>query len=254
MSTNKWLCENPEISYGIVVGLNWGMEIMLHWWWEHYSFHNRFPVTFFDLGMTPSAVRYCQERGEVVKVKVPYEDLKKRMKVPLHWEKKTYGEGIYYLQQYRRFSWFKKPFCLLHSPYRYTLWLDIDCQVRGDLFDAFFYSENDQGISLASTDGINASLHRIAGWDAPSSHFVNSGVVAFKHGSSVIEAWAKAVRTWEEMFYGDQDVLAEVLSRGKKKLQELPRVYNWRVNKWGENSSVLIAHYAGEARKSLFKI
>lgn len=249
LPVDQWWHQNPKIPYGVVVGFNWGMEVLLPWWWQHYSRHNSFPVTFFDLGMTPAAARFCKERGSLIKVKIPFSFLSKRMDVPSHWEKRTREEGIYYLNQYRRLSWFKKPFCLLHTPYQNTVWLDLDCQVRADLFDLFLYAENDQGIGLAPTDEMNASFQKLAGWDVSLSHHINSGVIVYKHGCSTIKAWVESIKNWDLKFYGDQDLLAEILHRENKKLEEVPRIYNWRVNKWGENPSSFIAHYAGDARK-----
>ena len=51
------------VECGVVVGSDIGSEWMLEWWFNNYSKHNDFPVTFVDYGMSLEASRWCEERG-----------------------------------------------------------------------------------------------------------------------------------------------------------------------------------------------
>jgi hypothetical protein len=120
-------CDTP----GVMTGCDARQEWLLPWWWRHYRRHNDYPVAFADLGMTPAARAWCAQRGSVVDVgpvAQPFEAVQAQAGKPV-------PPG-----------WFAKPLAILRSPFRWTLWLDADCEVRGPLAEAFAYA--DRGLAV----------------------------------------------------------------------------------------------------------
>jgi hypothetical protein len=80
------------------------------------SLAGRIPLTVFDAGLNPRQRRFAQEHARVL-------DLPPLLFPPA-------GDRRMWV------SW-NKPLFLLNSPYKYTLWIDSDCLVTGDLSPLF---------------------------------------------------------------------------------------------------------------------
>lgn len=228
---------------GTIVGCDQSQEWLLPWWWKHYSAHNTIPVSFMDFGLSPAARTWCAQRGSCVDltaintdefVHAPNDlDLKKK------WESRC-GEALWP----ERLAWFKKPFACLHSPYTHSIWLDLDCQVRGSLIPLFHYLSLGVEIALRKENEETQQLHQRLGFLLPGEINYNSGVIAFQKSSPIIQQWVEEAVQRNEQFIGDQQALSRAVFKHKPLFMELPSGCNWSLMD-GFDEEALIHHYHG---------
>ena len=235
-SFRKWRTDNLSEKDGIVVGSDITQEWLLPWWWEHYSRHNSYPVAFVDFGMSEEMKTWCKERGEWIFLGLADIFVAERQEIdPALAEKMegTHGKVIWT----SRNAWFKKPLACLQSPFRRSVWIDLDCQIFGSIAKLFELCEP----SLAMAR------------ELPPFHSVkanyNSGVIAFKHGISAIKTWADQSFTHNHEFTGDQDILYTLIHEQKLDITEIPTIYNWS-RSYPENKEAIILHWQGPQGKS----
>lgn len=222
-SPNAELCTwNHKISHdeGVVVLADANVEWMLPWWFARYRRFNAKPVQFVDNGMSRAGVAFCKAHGLHLSLRQRSPDME-----PLP-------------------GWSAKPAAILSSPFRRTLYMDLDCEVLSNLDHVF---------ALAH-DGLH--VHRDIPWEkteAFKSRFgadeiaYNSGVVAVSHGHSLVEKWAAAIALDPRKYFGDQDYLTE-LSRANP-IQFLPSEdNNLRLDPYCSAAS--IRHHTGPAGKA----
>lgn len=227
--------ENPS-GDGVIVGTDETQEWMLKWWWDHYSKHNDYPVTFFDMGMSKSARNWCEKRGNILSFSFPEGWIKPKEEVApsdrAFWEKKYHGdlwEG--------RTEWFAKPFLLLKTPYQRTIWMDLDCEVRRPIAPLFEYADKGEGLSILS-------------FQLKEMEIYNTGVIAFRHGSSIPPKWAEHTRDYNHKHFGDETVLMEMLEKEKLSITPHPLIYNWPTI-IPQDGNTVIRHHAGGYGKSM---
>jgi hypothetical protein len=220
---------------GIIVGCDRYQEWLLPWWWSHYSVHNSYPVIFIDMGMSEEGVAWCQEKGACFSLSQDVFSSPKEKLSPAvrnSWEE-SHGTGIWKL----RSAWLKKPFALLHSPFAFTLWLDLDCQVVGELeplFNTLFFGAD---LSLAQDPQIPKTL-------LPGEIPYNSGVLVFRKGAPILTQWIETMMELETQLPGDQDFLSRAIFLHQPLLFELPEIYNW-LRHSGTNDKAIINHFSG---------
>lgn len=152
----QWANE-PDEELGIVIGVDKNQEWMLDWWWETYFRHNDYPVLFADFGMSPRGLDFCRSKGKV-SGRVELDDT----------------------------PWFKKPFGCLQSTFQRAIWLDTDCEVRGNLKPLFqlpgghqFSATIDRGTPRQWFDALPKGMS-----------VFNSGTLVYSHGEPVVQKWA----------------------------------------------------------------
>jgi hypothetical protein len=233
---------------GVVVGCDANQEWLLPWWWEHYSIYNRYPVLFIDFGMTPQGIAYCQERGSYLPlgtiplIEKPIEDSKRAI-----WEE-HYSSALWD----QRMICFKKPFALLLSPFSFSLWLDLDCQVQKSLepmFNSLFWGAD---IAICKERESVQKLHQEKGFLQPHEVNYNSGVILLRKGAPVLQTWAKEVELHNDQHIFDQQALSRVLSLSNTPLIELPPLFNWS-RAQGSNPEAYIQHFHGGILKQLIR-
>lgn len=97
---------------GVMTGCNQTNEKHLQSWFQSYSKHNTFPVTFCDFGMSETARTFCETNGNLLK-----------------------ATG--------------KAFALPLSPYEKTIWTDINCQVNEFLAPLFEMAHVKDGFAIS---------------------------------------------------------------------------------------------------------
>jgi hypothetical protein len=223
-----WRQENLRDEDGIVVASDQTHEWLLPWWWDHYRKYNDHPVVFVDFGLSLKAKNWCKERGEFALLPVPDIFVKEKQEIdPLlstDWE---LGFGNKFWPS--RNAWFKKPLACLRSPFRRTIWLDIDCEIRGSIQKLFDYADRAQVGLVRERSG---SLY-------------NSGVIVFRHGISLIEQWAKESFEKNHLFRGDQEILSNMIKEKKLDIEKLPEIYNWS-RLYEDNPDALVLHWHGD--------
>jgi len=228
-SYRKWRTANRQEKDGILVATDLTQEWLLPWWWQNYRKFNTHPVAFVDLGMSEEAKEWCKERGEWIPL--PVADIfvaTKEEVTPSLVEAMEKACGNLFWTS--RNAWFKKPLACLQSPFRRTIWIDLDCQVQGAIEPLFSTCES--MIAMVSE----------------TERFYNSGVIVFKEYTPLIESWADAAFERNHEYRGDQDILNQLIQEQNLPVFELPESCNWMRIK-GENPEALIMHWHGQYGK-----
>jgi hypothetical protein len=217
---------------GVLIASDENLEWMLPWWWDRYKKQNQDPVLCVDLGMSPAASTWWKERGLYLRPQMNLPSFEKETIVPLRrqtWEKKFSG-----INWTRRSAWMHKPFIMGLSPFETTLWLDIDCEVRGSLdplFNTLFF-------------GADFAIAR----DPLEEQMYNSGVIVMRKGSSLLQRWQQFMRECHAEFLGDQQGLSHLIHQEQLSFLELPAIYNWSAQ-LDLRAEVLIRHFHGTLMK-----
>lgn len=238
----QWKKDSIIAPEGIIIGCSQNQEWMLPWWWVNYSLHNIFPITILDFGdMSPQAIAWCKDRGNYVKLQVPDFLAKKQDVDPnlaAKWEDKR--RQIWTLRPF----WFNRILYFLETPYKKTIWIDLDCQVLKALNSIFesFLEENTFAIAPEAKEEMEKN--RKAGILAPNATMYNAGVTAFTHGSEIIYEWVRRCVTENHLYMSTQPILADILQSNKFPFAQLPITYNWAMAQ-GYNPEAQILHYWG---------
>jgi hypothetical protein len=244
-----WMYKKPLLKRGVLIASDSRAEWMIPWLWFHYVKHNKTPILVVDLGMSKDARNWCERIGLVLDFAYPNFCLSPKDQVPLKLQR-TY-ERLFKVKDFwkSREQWFKKPFCMLQSPFETTVWLDLDCEVRGSLADLFTMHENNPGIRIAKE-----SERSIATWVATKilkekEVLYNCGVVVYTHGTPVLLDWTKEILLHNHLASGEQDTLCYLLRKKNYRIYPLPKIYNWHVKR-GENPEAVINHWVGDWGKA----
>lgn len=238
----SWRTEGLLDQDGVITGANELHEPLLPCWWKCYRQHNDYPVTFIDFGMSDAARKWCSERGKVIKLSIPLNLFENRQL-----ENPKWGNRVV------RKIWFQKPFAFLQTPYKRTLWIDVDCEVKGNLSILFPKAENPSGMALAHSSPEKLEKRIQKGFLKQGEKGFNSGVVAYLHGCPIVQEWALASVEMEGSYMGDQDILSRVILDQHYPVTVLPNEYNWRVSPWGDNEKALIVHWNSSSKDQFFK-
>ena len=222
---------------GVLVASDCTLEWAFPWWWARYRKHNTHPVAFVDLGMTAEKKEWCKRRGPLIPLRVGDFTEEVGREIALEWEGKT---GTSFWES--RGAWFKKPFACLQSPFDRTLWIDVDCEIRGSIAPLFDYVSLPMGLAMAK-EQLDFSR---------SYQCYNSGVIAFRKNHPIIQGWADACLKLNGQFRADDDVFAYMLSQKGVEIDEIPPLYNWsRCLK--ENRNAIIQHWHGSHGKTVIR-
>ncbi len=229
-----WSKKNSTSEEGIIVGSDLTQEWLVPWWLSHYRKYNTHPVAFVDFGMSEEMKKWCQAEGELVRLFVAdiFVAEKKQIDPSLALSmEKACGKEFWP----SRDAWFKKPLACLQSPFDKSIWIDLDCEIRGSLKPLF------------ELCGENLAIARDF---IPENPVYNSGVFAFKKGLRLIEKWADACFERNHEFRGDQDVLNALIQEQNIPLSEISPLYNWsRCHE--ENPEAAILHWHGPHGKAV---
>lgn len=179
----RWATEPPRGARGIVVGADEKQAWMLPWFVDNLRRSGcRLPLAITDFGLADQWRRRAREHALVFDPHGPASIA----------------------------GWHLKPFALLRSPWRDSLWLDLDCQVLSDPTEII-----DAGVSFGLTRDPHAKLSRPNGWA--------TGVVVARRSEPVVEAWARSVAAGTHR--GDQEALDALRDSVEPRTVELPRRY-----------------------------
>jgi hypothetical protein len=234
---------------GIIIGCDQRQEWLLPWWWKHYSMYNSFPVVFTDFGMSEKAISWCKERGECIvlpSAKILHEN-EISVSGKDSWENR-YGKGIWL----SRSAWFKKPLSLLLSPFLTGIWIDLDCQINGELDPLFNSLISGAEIGLVREPHFVQTYDRENGFLLPQETNYNSGVIVFRQNASILHQWVVEAITNNSEYPGDQQALSRAIYKHRPTLIELPFTFNW-LRFLGPQPDALIYHHSGGGKLELLK-
>lgn len=219
---------------GVIIATDETQEWMLKWWWNNYRAHNQVPVTIFDLGMSNSARKWCKTIGAVSSFSLPEGWIKPKESISpkaiKEWES-TYPGDLWT----GRPKWFTKPFLLLRSPYERTVWMDLDCEVRGSILPLFDYCNGENGFSILSFPIEEIEVY-------------NTGVIVSRNRAVIPKKWAEHTYSHNEKHFGDETILMEVIEKEGLKLTPHPLIYNWPTM-IPQDGGTVIRHHVGKYAK-----
>ena len=217
---------------GIMVGADLAQDWILPWWWGHYRRHNSYPLIFIDLGMSFEMKDWCKARGEYLRLRELDFAVEKEEIAPQIVQKL---EGAFGTQFWDcRNAWLKKPLACLKSPFQRTLWIDLDCEIRGSLEPLFAYADPPPGLAMAKDQH-----------DPPDPYPIyNSGVIAFRPDAPILQEWARWCVERNSTLRGDQEVFSQLVGEQKIPIPELPPLYNWSRCNEGRPDA-MIRHWHG---------
>lgn len=215
---------------GIVVATDIAQEWLLPWWWKNYTQWNSYPVAFFDFGMSQKMQNLCKTLGTLHTLSLNPLFVKEEIDLTLaqKWEMQ-WGPHLWNV----RHAWFKKPFACLNSPFDKTIWIDLDCEIKGTLAPLFDLPK----FAIAKDQICNT---------------YNSGVIFFPKQDPLIKEWAQLSLEKNTIFPGDQDLLTWIVENQKFSIYELSQNYNWNIG-FGDNSQAIIYHWLGANAKQALR-
>ena len=196
--------------HGVLLICDSNFEWMFDWWLKNYYKHNDFPICLLDAGLSE-------------KFLLDHKDLMiKKMIIPEIFNDKTPIQRL----------WFSKPFVLRQSPFKKTIYIDLDCEVRDSIRDLFEFSD----FAMAKDVENN--------FDGSKEELFNCGVIVYENESKTIDLWCDAII--EDIknkndSRGDQ----QIFNRNNFPCKKIDPKYNW-VRLRGENDSAIIFHHTGE--------
>lgn len=252
----QWKFNTPKPEDGIIVGCANNQEWILPWWYMNYQQYNNYPITFIDFGdMSLAAKSWCHKRGQLMSLNIPTNEFvhaqsKFQPELVNLWNT-TYGDDVWLA----RLEFFKKPFACLASPYQRTVWMDLDCQIFKSIQPLFDFCENPQGIAVAEEIPPVRLWHAQRGTIEPDEIEYNSGVIAFKHNTPIIEEWAEYCLMQGGHLHGDQEALSRMLYEKGDRLPPLDPIYNWRgpitIQNEDDCNSIVILHWLGSSKNMI---
>ena len=210
----------PEESC-FITGCDGYYEWALSWWYDCFSQYNKkYNLVFADFGMSQKARDWCSERGEVLQVRDKFTQ-----------------------------TWFKKPIALDKSPYEYSVWIDLDCQVNKDLHILLKYA----------MQGFAVTIDTYGAYFCKMKNPVASGVVGVTKGHKILKDWVKLTREQHGKYRGDQEVLNQITKKYKTSLTKynseimiMPQEMQW-LRLAGENKNAAIMHWTGKDGNAIIK-
>lgn len=212
---------------GVLVGCDRDQEWLLEWWHGHYMRHENRPLAIIDMGMSAAVRTWADEHSDVRVIELETDP-----------EQFRQDNLVFGVKSPSR-AWFYKPAAILHSPWRRTLWIDLDVEVRGGLDEHFAMIE----------EGHIAGAGEYLLLRSPCvGTMINSGVLGVCRGEPLVEQWARYCFSRHAEFYGDQDVLNYVLwERSSRPVIYMPHMCRVRLE--GDDEPTVCFHWTGVAGK-----
>lgn len=136
-------------------------------------------------------------------------------------------------------TWFLKPQAISQSPYKYTCWLDTDCEVKKPIESIFDYAcEEKLGLTVDPYSYRN-------GWA-----YWQTGVVVIRDKPKILHHWTQ--RSLQGIDRGDQEALYALIGTGQRFVNPMPREYQWLridLKEIGKNPKARIIHWTGHKGK-----
>lgn len=195
---------------GVVTGCNRGFEWLLPWWWHHYSKHNSYPVAFADAGLSPKMREWCLARGHVLNIGGN----------PIL--KGDAQDKVFGIEH----GW--KPFAPLFAPFEHIAWIDLDCEIIGDIGEIFDYA-NKMALAKDPYFHLTPLGQQIIKSKEISirEQAYNSGVIAAKQGSWLLRKWAEvSIHGPQGWRVSDQHILQGLVFKNPGFFEELPERFN----------------------------
>ena len=203
-----------------LTGADHNLQDLIPWWVECVRKHNPdIHITIADFGLTDSAK---------------------------DWVKQNANHVIVY-ERHPELAWFYKPQAMVDSPYEYTCWLDLDCEVLAPIPEIFdFPTENTMALTHDVVRGNPDHDRGILWWAV--------GVNVVKGKPQILKDWARNTTNNKDL-RGDQEVLHKMIQVDPKyneQIIKMPLEYQWlRIDLLNgkDSPNKKIVHWTGPAGK-----
>jgi len=250
---SQWKHQEPLHIDGVITGCDKRVEFLLPWWWKNYSAHNSYPVVFLNFGMTETAISWCKKRGDVVDIEIP-------QGIIADGRGQIDPEALEKWERFKKWKWdkhrifFTKAVSLLSTKFKRTLWLDIDCEVLGNLALLFEHCVPPYELVVNESRKTKDERRRLIGGLKEGDELYNTGVLVFFHGSPSIQKWIEGWLKYNKYYFGDQDILSKILNRKQYPFKVISReIYNAHRKLVPLTDKVLIRHWMGDGIRLIIK-
>jgi len=173
---------------GFMTGTDSKTEWMLPWFIENFKKYNSSHLLVVDFGMSEKMASYASKHADSLA------DLREQK-----------GKG-----------WFGKPLSMMNSPFKKTFWLDLDCEILGEIdhmFDLIVPEKLNMVIDRPWSKRFNTTMY-------------NTGVVGFESKPSILAKWTAGLNP--SIHRGDQEALWSLLDDLQRLIfiNEIPHKYN----------------------------
>jgi lipopolysaccharide biosynthesis glycosyltransferase len=139
----------------------------------------------------------------------------------------------------------------LLSPYKRTVWLDLDTQVRGSIEPLFAFCENEGGFAAAPEHVSSQLLNKQRKMIGEDQVIYNAGVLVFKRQSKVVQEWIDRSKDQNHLHCSDQQILALVLNSKLFDFTTLSRLFNWTIDVPAPSEVVILHWWGGYGKNCL---
>ncbi len=235
-------------SFSVLTGSDAKQEWLLPWWWDHLHHHHpRASIAFADFGMTSKAKEWCRKRGLLIDIPEPSMDELPQDRANF-WSKKWENSGEREDLLPLRRVWYKKPMAMALSPFERTLWVDLDCEVRGPLDALFSLPLNKGKMAMSSVE-----TNRLSQGELGEFPHYNTGIALFEKESPLIHLWVREIRIGSQFACTEEDLLAFLIAHFQIPVVKLPHLYNWEILRFGANPQAKVYHWMGEKGKQAIR-
>ena len=235
---------------GVLVGADKVEEWLLPWFYTHFRKYNPdCPIAFANFGMSLEAQNWCRDRGALFEVP----ESPSNTTVPTGflfqgdlWKERNLHPSS---PSAEKKIWFRKSLAIAISPFYRTLWLDLDCQIRGDISPLLSLplSSGKLGVSPC---GSFCSICNLSKDLLILVEKYNSGVLLTEKDSPLLDQWASLI-DGHLFFRTEEAALSFLIDRNPMQVTQISHLYNWPISNWGENEKAVIHHFLGKEGKKL---
>ncbi len=192
-------------------------EWLLPWWienWQRVAPH--LPVAVVDLGLSDEAKSSLPKNVSFLHLDLPRDEFDN--------------------------PWFYKPFAIAQSPFEFTLFVDLDCELRRDPALALSWAR--QGIVLGRDRHPMGKYRKLF----REGFFFNSGLIAVSRDNPIIEAWCRDTRKLHDKLRSDQEILNLTLCEEEAEIVALPEHFH-QLRLDGDHPEATVMHWTGDTGK-----
>ncbi|MEI7943004.1 MAG: hypothetical protein WCH76_07590, partial [Candidatus Riflemargulisbacteria bacterium] len=223
LSLCEWTVPTPA-GEGVIVGCIQEQEDLIPWFVDNYKKYCKLPLIFADFGITEKYKNFCKLSGSLMDV-----------------------------SDTRASGWMRKPFACLRTPFKKTIWMDLDVEIKSDIAQYLVFGEG-KNIGLSEDWYLNNNPNNMGFRDnVPSDLKIpDTGVIVFEYGNPLIKKWALKIITSGDTYKGDHQVLAVVLRENgiTEEYNISKELHRMRLDKPMESDAKITFHWTGPSGKN----
>ena len=220
---------------------------MIPWWFSSIRRFSSLPIHIIDIDLPDQRRAWCDKYGIGRTLfslnKSPAQKQEIDEALAKLWESNYLGN----VWQNRE-VWFAKPEVLQKTPFQKTLFLDLDCEVKGpidsllELPASFAICKNPD---FVQEEAILNQLIR------PGESIYNSGVILYERGHPLIDQWANLSYETANQHMGDEDILSLILNKTSTPFDLIPEAFNCRPTSQNVGKAHVVHHVGIEGKRNI---